>query len=173
MRKYVGFLILVVLIIVSAVGCTSITMGKDFFSEENGQNEKNTSSETIMLEEINDINQLPKEVTKLLNQLSKNRGYTIIKSEEDTFLLFVALGEKSTGGYSLKRKELKIENESITVVIEEIEPAPGTMVTEAFTYPHKIFWLKGNLKDINQVKVINQYGESFPMINLGITQNEK
>ena len=45
------------------------------------------------------------------------------------------MGERSTGGYSIKVKEVNKVGDTTEVIVEEIEPKEGSIVTMAFTYP--------------------------------------
>ena len=45
------------------------------------------------------------------------------------------MGEKNTGGYSLKVKEVNKIDEQTEIIVEEIEPKKNESTTMAFTYP--------------------------------------
>ncbi len=65
------------------------------------------------------------------------RGYYIDTLNEPNapYFYIICMGEKSTGGYSLKIKEVnKIDNRT-EIIVEEIVPGKGDVVTMAFTYP--------------------------------------
>jgi hypothetical protein len=65
------------------------------------------------------------------------RGYYIdtFNYPEAPYLYIICMGEKNTGGYSLKIKEVNRDNETTEIIVEEIEPKKDEIVTMAFTYP--------------------------------------
>lgn len=122
------------------------------------------SSGELLLEEAKESD-LPKELLDQSISLSQQRGYSIYKHGENEYILFVALGEKNTAGFDLSGKEITInEDGQIQVIIEEKEPGTNEMVAEVITYPHKFFWIKGEIADIDKVTVLNQKGIAFAKI---------
>ena len=65
------------------------------------------------------------------------KGYYIetYNSPEAPYLYIICMGEKNTGGYSLKIKEVNKNNETTEIIVEEINPPKNAPVTMAFTYP--------------------------------------
>lgn len=59
-------------------------------------------------------------------------------SLSDEFLVVVFRGECNSGGYSISVKEFVRVGGVVRVVVEEEDPAPGSMVTWALTYPYQI-----------------------------------
>lgn len=58
------------------------------------------------------------------------RGYYLDKE-----LITIAMGEQSTGGYSIKIAKIIIEDKDVQIYIEEDKPSSKDVVTMAFTYP--------------------------------------
>ena len=45
------------------------------------------------------------------------------------------MSERSTGGYSINIKKVKMKRDLLTVYVTEKEPLEGEIVTESVTYP--------------------------------------
>lgn len=67
----------------------------------------------------------------------KKRGYYIDTLDEPNapYYYIICMGEKNTGGYSLKIKEVNRDNNKTEIIVEEIEPGKNETVTMAFTTP--------------------------------------
>lgn len=67
----------------------------------------------------------------------KKRGYYIDSLDEPNapYYYIICMGEKNTGGYSLKIKEVNRDNNKTEIIVEEIEPGKNETVTMAFTTP--------------------------------------
>ena len=67
----------------------------------------------------------------------KKRGYYIDTLDEPNapYYYIICMGEKNTGGYSLKIKEVYRDNNKTEIIVEEIEPGKNETVTMAFTTP--------------------------------------
>lgn len=65
------------------------------------------------------------------------RGYYIetLNQPDAPYLYIVCMGEKNTGGYNLKVKEVNIIDGKTEIMVEEIAPREDEMVSMAFTYP--------------------------------------
>lgn len=68
----------------------------------------------------------------ILNELMKETQD--FKVGEKIFLRIDA-GRKNTGGYSIRIEDLKLVGSTITIKAYVVSPNPGTMVTQAITYP--------------------------------------
>jgi hypothetical protein len=66
-----------------------------------------------------------------------------------TFLI-LNLGEKSTGGYGIGVEKVEEFPDKIVVTVKEKRPEPGSMVTQALTYPYAV--VKINSKKPIEVK---------------------
>ena len=67
----------------------------------------------------------------------KKRGYYIDTLDEPNapYYYIICMGEKNTGGYSLKIKEVNRVDNKTEIIVEEIEPGKNETVTMAFTTP--------------------------------------
>ena len=65
------------------------------------------------------------------------RGYYIdtLNQIDAPYFYIICMGERSTGGYSLKIKEVNKVDDVTEIIVEEFEPKEGSVVTMAFTYP--------------------------------------
>ena len=65
------------------------------------------------------------------------RGYYIdtLNQPDAPYFYIICMGEKNTGGYSLKIKEVNKINKKTEIIVEEIIPTKNDVVTEAFTHP--------------------------------------
>ncbi|MDK2820965.1 MAG: hypothetical protein PWP31_930 [Clostridia bacterium] len=52
-------------------------------------------------------------------------------------VLWAYLGEASTGGYGIHFQKIVRNGDVITVTLQRISPAPGVIVTQAFSYPEE------------------------------------
>ena len=103
---------------------------------------------------INDLGQY--------NGFYRKRGY-LHKTEEDSVIYTIAMGQKPTAGYSIDVKEVKIEGDSATIYVIEKSPGKDDIVEDVLTYP--IVQVKFN-KLPSSIKVLNyENGEKFPNLN--------
>lgn len=77
---------------------------------------------------------------------------------EGTVYLVITMGQKSTGGYGIRVKEIEqhgtLEGGSgFNIHVEYKKPKPGQPVCQAITYPYAI--VKTNIKDISKDTVFN------------------
>ena len=87
------------------------------------------------------------------------RGYYIytLNQTDSPYYYVIAMGEQSTGGYSISISDVKIDEENnVEVIVKETKPT-GT-VTMAFTYPTCCLELK-TLP--NNIIIKNTEGEIF------------
>ena len=96
------------------------------------------------------------------NGIFRRRGY-LYKIEGDSVIYTIAMGEKTSGGYSIEVKEVKIKGDSATIYVTEKSPGKEDIVTNALTYP--IVQVKFN-KFPSSIEVISyDSGEIFPSLN--------
>jgi len=77
---------------------------------------------------------MPDNVKALVDEHKKEANVTIAAISNSKYV-FIALGARSTGGYSVAIKSVTEHNGIVTVVYKEQKPEKGAMVTQAFTYP--------------------------------------
>lgn len=92
------------------------------------------------------------------------RGYYIdtLNQPDAPYLYVICMGEKNTGGYSLKVKEVNMNGEKTEIIIKEIVPGGSDIVTMAFTYPTVIVEFP---KYQENIIIKNTEGEIFDKLN--------
>ena len=94
----------------------------------------------------------------------KNRGYYIDTLDEPNapYYYIICMGEQNTGGYSLKIKEVNQVEDKTEIIVKEIEPYKGEIVTMSFTYPTIIVEFP---KKQENIVIKNTKGEEFTRLN--------
>lgn len=92
----------------------------------------------------------------------KTRGYVLLDQDEQRARYRVFSGEKPIGGYGIDVLSVKEENNRMTVTVQEKEPAPDEVVTEALTYPSVTLTITPAPQAI---KVVNTDGTEYPCID--------
>ncbi len=64
-----------------------------------------------------------------------DRGYHVEEEEDGNYLITVAMGSRNTGGYSIKIKDVVINDNDVLIYVKETSPQADSVVTMAFTYP--------------------------------------
>ena len=92
--------------------------------------------------EVPDKGVLGEYVFELSDQYSsplmiKERGYYVDTLDEPNapYFIIICAGEKNTGGYGIKVIDIGLQDGELWITVEETSPAPGDIVTQAFTYP--------------------------------------
>ncbi len=68
-------------------------------------------------------------------------------------LVVIAVGTRPTGGYEVGIPEVFLEDQGLVVEYYERTPEPGTMVTQAFTYPYIMIAVEGQYMQVEFRKV--------------------
>ena len=92
------------------------------------------------------------------------RGYYIdtLNQPKAPYFYVICMGQKSTGGYSLKIKEVKDVDGKIEIIVEEIVPDESDMVTMAITTPTIIVEFS---KYQENIIIKNTEGQIFEKLN--------
>ena len=92
------------------------------------------------------------------------RGYYIdtLNQPNAPYFYVICMGQKSTGGYSLKIKEVKDVDGKIEIIVEEIVPDESDMVTMAITTPTIIVEFS---KYQENIIIKNTEGQIFEKLN--------
>lgn len=104
---------------------------------------------------INDLNQHNKQYDK--------RGYYYDEDEKQyrTFIT-IAMGEKPNGGYSIDVAKIEMNEEGVTIYVNENKPEEGAITTSVMTYP--VVQIKFNFISNRITIVNNETGEKFPLL---------
>jgi sporulation protein YlmC with PRC-barrel domain len=140
-------------------------------AKNNGEDRDGYTDENkIPYKEIKDTSSLPKNVEIFIQSMKKQRGFTNFR-DENTNILVISSGEKTTGGYGIDVESVKEVGGIVEVVVKETSPEKGSVVTEVLTYPFIILKMPMTLESF---KVINTEGEEFtyiPSSRLNISEN--
>ena len=87
------------------------------------------------------------------------RGYYIdtLNQPNAPYLYIICMGKKNTGGYSLKVKEVNSIDGKTEIIVEEIIPDKGDMVTMAITNPTIIVEFSKYQENIITLLIPNSY----------------
>ena len=88
------------------------------------------------------------------------RGF-VVSTLDDKTLVTVAMGEQSTGGYSISVTKIDIKNNNVVIHVEEKYPPKDSAVTQAFSQPIVQIAFA---KKPNNIVVINQNGQKISQI---------
>lgn len=121
----------------------------------------NTAQNNIKYEKI-DISDAPLKLQETIEQVKKKKGY-IYYTEDDSGYIYVAAGEKPTGGYAVEVSDLiDNKNDKLTLTVRFTEPGKDDMVTQAITYPYALIRFKAPDK---AVEVIDESNNKLPQLN--------
>lgn len=73
-------------------------------------------------------------------QRLRHEDYQLIE-EDGQFYLLIGRGECRNGGYDIRLKDLILEKNVLTAIVEMRDPEPGMMVTMVITYPTRKYHL--------------------------------
>ena len=93
----------------------------------------------------------------------KKRGYYIdtLNQPDAPYYYIICMGEKNTGGYSLKIKEVDKIDDKVEIIVEEISPGKDDIVTMAFTTPTIVVEFPESQKNIT---IKNTNNEEFSLL---------
>lgn len=81
------------------------------------------------------------------------------------FPILVYLGEHSTGGFAVQIDRVHAVGRELVVQVSRKGPAPGEMVTMAFTYPMDVITLpREHLENVEKVRFVSREGELLGQI---------
>jgi hypothetical protein len=120
-----------------------------------------TTQSGIKYEKI-DISDAPSALQETIEQVKKKKGY-IYYTENDSGYIYVAAGEKPTGGYAVEVLNLMDnKNDKLTLTVRFTEPGKDDMVTQAITYPYALIRFKAPDK---AVEVIDESNNKLSQLN--------
>ncbi len=115
---------------------------------------------------VEDAEQLPGDIQVFIPALKEHRGYHVFGPAEyengDDVVILIFAGEKPTGGYDFNVEDVEIRDDTLRIVVEEIEPREGDHVIQVLTYPMIAVQLD---QEFQQYEVVNTEGvvlEPFP-----------
>lgn len=90
-----------------------------------------------------DIAELEDALVNQINEFSKTGGYYFWVDDKGVFTVFIGMGARPTGGYSIKVISVEDNEGNTNIQVEETVPKADEMVTQAITYPYTIIEIKG------------------------------
>jgi len=66
--------------------------------------------------------------------------------------IYVSLGEQATGGYGIKVKQIRKQDDKLVVVVKAVAPADTAIVTQVITHPYDI--VKVPLTEVDGIKKV-------------------
>ncbi|MDK2991095.1 MAG: hypothetical protein PWP48_328 [Clostridiales bacterium] len=116
---------------------------------------------SIKYEKI-DISDAPSALQETIEQVKKEKGY-IYYTENDSGYIYVAAGEKPTGGYAVEVLDvIDNKNDKITVTVRFTEPGKDDMVTQVITYPYALIRINASGK---AVEVTDESNNKLSQLN--------
>lgn len=160
MRKIIALVLTTVIAVslLSGCGAAAAKAKEPVTPVQPGQNQGITVNK-IKFERL-EYENLSEDKQKLIDKIKGSKGYYFWE-ENGSFTIFIASGEKPTGGFSIDVKYIE-DNEGITnILVEEKSPAPGDMVTQVITYPYVIVKATGITNNFN---IENTQGAKFSLL---------
>ncbi|MCM8711125.1 protease complex subunit PrcB family protein [Clostridium sp. SYSU_GA19001] len=125
--------------------------------------DKTITVNKINFEEIKDENKLPQNMRYSINVLKANKGY-ILYDENGYYYITIFSGKKNTGGYSVRILSVEENKGKINILVEEKSPQPGSIVSQAVTYPYTTIKIINTIGDFT---ITNTIGESYEKVMEG------
>lgn len=108
-----------------------------------------TDNENVVYQEVADKD-MPRELKKERSKVREERGY-LFGEKDGNMYVYISMGTKPTGGYSLKLLSVERKGETTTVFIEEASPSKDMMVTQAMSQPKLFVEIEGTTKNLEVI----------------------
>jgi hypothetical protein len=82
-----------------------------------------------------DETDIPDHIVRAIEETKSGATSMVFAGEADTQYVYIALGERRTGGYHINIDSVEQSGDRILVSYSEIKPADNEMVTQVLTYP--------------------------------------
>lgn len=102
---------------------------------------------------------IPQDIKAFAERNQETSGYKAFEVSKNQYIVLISLGQRNTGGYGITVKLVEDIEGKTSVIVEETKPAPGSMVTQAITYP-RVYIKIQNIAPNFIIKGID--GRSFP-----------
>ena len=135
-------------IILSLVSILILAFGIDFRvaakeREENSLTHNSITANKISFDQVS-IEDAPDRMVNLINIYKRSKGFVYYTDDANGYVYIgILMGEKSTGGYSVKVTEVQDNEGKTDVFVQEICPSADAIVTQVITYPYIIIRAKG------------------------------
>ncbi|WP_083436970.1 protease complex subunit PrcB family protein [Thermincola ferriacetica] len=85
--------------------------------------------------------EIPQRIKNFLEN-NKEIEQAMLVDDDGTFYAVITRGRKNTGGYGVEIEKITLRlvdgNSKLTVYVRYTDPKPGSVVTQALTYPHLV-----------------------------------
>lgn len=164
-RKVLSLILISILAVSILAGCTKDKEKTPAINEET-PTEQTEQTEDKNVDETEDnknvtfeiIEKFDEEALKMIDEKTKEKGYGILSRDDNSVVIFIASGEKPSGGYGIKVKTVEEKDGVITITVEETVPEEGAMVITALTYPYTVIRLDTKATEF---VIVNTEGEEF------------
>jgi hypothetical protein len=164
-RKVLSLILISILAVSILAGCTKDKEKTPAINEET-QTEQTEQTEDKNVDETENnknvtfeiIEKFDEEALKMIDEKTKEKGYGILSRDDNSVVIFIASGEKPSGGYGIKAKTVEEKDGVITITVEETAPEEGAMVITALTYPYTVIRLDTKATEF---VIVNTEGEEF------------
>lgn len=164
-RKVLSLILISILAVSILAGCTkdkekTPAINKETQTEQTEQTEDKNVDETENNKNVTFeiIEEFDEEALKMIDEKTKEKGYGILSRDDNSVVIFIASGEKPSGGYGIKVKTVEEKDGVITITVEETAPEEGAMVITALTYPYTVIRLDTKAAEF---VIVNTEGEEF------------
>ena len=165
-RKVLSLILISILAVSILAGCTKDKEKTSAINEQTKQTEQTEQTEDKNVDETENnknvtfeiIEEFDEEALKMIDEKTKEKGYGILSRDDNSVVIFIASGEKPSGGYGIKVKTVEEKDGVITITVEETAPEEGAMVITALTYPYTVIRLDTKATEF---VIVNTEGEEF------------
>lgn len=168
-RKVLSLILISILAVSILAGCTKDKEKTPAINEETQTEQTEQTKDKNVDETENNknvtfeiIEKFDEEALKMIDEKTKEKGYGILSRDDNSVVIFIASGEKLSGGYGIKVKTVEEKDGVVTITVEESSPEKDAIVTETLTYPYTVIKLDTKVLDF---KVVNTEGEEFTNID--------
>lgn len=164
-RKVLSLILISILAVSILAGCAKDKEKTPAINEKT-QTEQTEQTEDKNVDETENnknvtfeiIEKFDEEALKMIDEKTKEKGYGILSRDDNSVVIFIASGEKPSGGYGIKVKTVEEKDGVITITVEETVPEEGAMVITALTYPYTVIRLDTKATEF---VIVNTEGEEF------------
>lgn len=104
---------------------------------------------TVAPEEVRytvvDRDDIPGDILSTIEETKRNSTTMVFDGEQGSQYVYIALGERPTGGYLISIESIKAVGERVYVRYSEIKPGEDDFVTLAMTYPWIVLKVQSEL----------------------------
>jgi uncharacterized lipoprotein YehR (DUF1307 family) len=127
LNKWTLTLIMILIVSLSLIGCSTMSLSSNI--------DESPVPNGTALDFIVEDKPFPSPVAEVLEVVRKTGGVRAVTTQQRTYII-IALGERSTTGYSVKVKSVIKQATHLQVTYIEKKPGPNDVVAQVLTYPY-------------------------------------